>query len=148
MADQWSLSLCVTTSISGHSCRLPISVSTAFTYIHIEFVYVFVCFNYLVCFYAFVYAPACVRFSVRASVCSNARLCDDGTSSSRVIMHLLRKCCQIMLTPQPGAVCGERRGDEWEGMECVYIMHMSHFPTFQQLHTPKVETRGMQPMPT
>lgn len=76
MADQWSLSLCLTTNISGHSCRLPISVSTAFTYIHIEFVYVFVCFNYLVCLFLCVckctcmctFLCACVRVLERTFV--------------------------------------------------------------------------------
>ena len=67
-------------------------------------------------------------------------MCDDSTSS-QVIMHLLRKCCQIMLTPQPQGP-GAVRGDEWEGKECVYIMHMSHLPAFQQLLAPKSFNSG------
>ena len=67
-------------------------------------------------------------------------VCDDSMSS-QVIMHLLRKCYQIMLTPQPGAPHGKRRWVGGNGMR-VCIMHMIHFPTFQQLRTPKVKTLG------
>ncbi len=62
------------------------------------------------------YASMCLFPSVCICVL-DPHVCDDGTSS-RLIIHLLRKCCQIMLTPQPGGLCAAR-GDEWEGKECV-----------------------------
>lgn len=55
-------------------------------------------------------------------VCTNVCACDDSTCSW-LIMHLLRKCCQIMLTPQPW---GSLQREEMSGRErnvCVYYAY-------------------------
>lgn len=75
-------------------------------------------------------------------------LCFDSTSI-QLIMHLLRKCCQIMLTPQPvgevGVQMAKRRWVCGNGMY-VCIMHMSHFPAFPTTAHAKSKNSGMQPM--
>lgn len=99
------------------------------------------CLSLFVCF--------CVYFYLRVCVCPLAwtHLCSDGTSSASHYALAQKVLPEHANTTAPGAVDGERRWVGGKGM-CVYIMHMSHFPVFQQLHTPKVETRGMQAMPT
>lgn len=94
--------------VDSHSDFLPpVSVSTQFCTESLS-----VCLFLCVC----LYADMCLFLSVCVRVL-DCTCCDDGTSS-RLIMHLLRKCCQIMLTPQPGGPCVAGR-DEWEGKECV-----------------------------
>lgn len=76
----------------------------------------FVCFSVCLCMHRHVFVCMCVCVCVLLH--SWSHVCDDGTSS-QVIMHLLRKCCQIMLTLKPGGPLCSERGDECEGMECV-----------------------------
>lgn len=99
------------------------------------------CLSLFVCF--------CVCFYLRVCVCPLAwtHLCGDGTSPASHYALAQKVLPEHANTTAPGAVDGERRWVGGKGM-CVYIMHMSHFPAFQQLYTPKVETRGMQAMPT
>ena len=89
----------------------------------------------------FVYAQTLVCFCV--CLLAGLHVCDDGTSS-RVIMHLLRKCCQIMLTPQPGG--GSARREEMSGREWNVCVHYAYEPLphfcFRRLHTPKSLNSG------
>lgn len=98
----------------------------------------------------------CVRvmfLCVCAHPCAPVHVRVDSTSS-RVIMHLLWKCCQIMLTPQPPGL-GSGRGvcvrEEMSGRDwnvCVHYAYEPLPPLSNNSSCQKVSTRGMQPMPT
>lgn len=70
----------------------------------------------------------CIKESLFVSICVFLRLflfarllehtCVVTARPPQVIMHLLRKCCQNMLTPQSRGLW-TARGDEWVGKECV-----------------------------
>lgn len=57
-------------------------------------------------------------------LCAWMHMCDDSMSSP-LIMHLLRKCCQIMLTPQPR---GSVRREEMSGRERNVCVHYAYEP--------------------
>lgn len=61
----------------------------------------------------FEYALTCKCLSAGIWVCVR-----DDSTSSQTIMQLIRKCCQIMQTPQPGAL-NQREAMSGRGSECV-----------------------------
>lgn len=65
------------------------------------------------------FVSICVFLRIFLFVCLRVSAClNTPVWWWHVLMHLLRKCCQNMLTPQPRGLW-TARGDEWVGKECV-----------------------------
>lgn len=84
------------------------------------------------------FVPACLcmhrHFRVRVCSCAHNRTSCDGGTSLTVIMHLLRKCCQIVLAPPPR---GARvRREEMSVREWNACVHYAYEPLPRSPATP------------